>query len=123
MYAHPPLLNRVVREKSVSSSCHSGEYHSGGPYRAWDGTSLMNAMAAVENGTSIRRAAEIYNIPKSTLHDHVTGKIYFGARSGPNPYLTIEEEEELASFLIQSASIGYPHTKSQVLALVQQIIN
>ena len=53
----------------------------------------------------------------------MSGKIDFGARSGPSPYLTAEEEEELASFLIQSASIGYPHTKSQVLAIVQQIVN
>lgn len=58
----------------------------------------MNAMAAVEGGISVRRAAEMYNVLKSTLHDHVEGKISFGARSrsGPSPYLTTEEE--LASF-------------------------
>ena len=84
---------------------------------------LMNAMAAVDNGTSIRKAAEMYGIPRSTLHDHVSGRIKYGARSGPSPYLTTEEEEELASFLLQSAKIGYPHTKSQVFAIVQQIID
>ena len=52
-----------------------------------------------------------------------SGKIAFGARSGPDPYLSSEEEEELARFLLQTAAIGYPHTKRQVLALVQQIIN
>lgn len=54
---------------------------------------------AVEKGESVRRAAEKFNAPKSTLHDHVTIKVMFGARSGPDPYLSMEEEE-LASFLV-----------------------
>ena len=48
--------------------------------------------------------------------------MHCGAKPGPNPYLTYLEEEELASFLIQTAKIGYPHTKKQVLTLVQRII-
>ena len=84
---------------------------------------MQNAMMAVEKGEPVRRAAEMFNVPKSTLHDHITGKVMFGARSGPDPYLTVEEEEELASFLIQTAKIGYPHTKKQILSLVQQIVD
>ena len=80
-------------------------------------------MVAIEKGVSLRRAADMYRVPKSTLYDHVSGKVAFGARSGPDPYLTTEEEEELCSFLIQVATIGYPHTKKQVLALVQQILS
>ena len=93
-----------------------------GKYRNWDEARLMNAMTAVEQGVSLRRAAEMYRVPKSTLYDHVSGKVAFGARSGPDPYLSIEEEEELFSFLIQVAKIGYPHTKKQVLALVQRML-
>ena len=81
---------------------------------------MQNAMMAVEKGEPVRRAAEMFNVPKSILHDHITGKVMFGARSGPDPYLTVEEEEELASFLIQTAKIGYPHTN---LSLVQQIVD
>ena len=82
----------------------------------------MHAMQAVEEGESIRRAAEMYSIPKSTLHDHVRGKVEFGARSGPDPYLTVAEEEELCNFLVQVASIGYPRTKQQVLGIVEDIL-
>lgn len=46
----------------------------------------------------------------------------FGARSGPDLYMSIEEEVELSYFLIQVAKIGYPHTKKQVLALVQRML-
>ena len=49
--------------------------------------------------------------------------VMFGATPGPDPYLSLEEEEELASFLVQTAKIGYPHTKKQYLLLVQQIVD
>ena len=65
----------------------------------------------------------MFDVPKSTLHNKVTGKTGFNVRSGPDPYLTFEEEEELSSFLIQTSKIGYPHTKNQVLTLVQQILD
>ena len=38
-------------------------------------------------------------------------QVNFGAWSGPQPYLSFEEEEVLASFLIRTAKIGYPYTK------------
>ena len=60
---------------------------------------------------------------KSTVHDHLSGKIALGARPGLDPYLSIEEEEELASFLIETAKIGYPHMKRQVLAVVQEMVD
>lgn len=52
----------------------------------------------VQHGQSVRRAAETYGVPKSTLQDRVSGKVPFGAKSGPLSYLT-EEEDELDSFL------------------------
>lgn len=82
----------------------------------------MNALVAMENGISLRKASEMYRIPKSTLHDHFTGKVSFGARPGPDPYLTDAEEEEFVNFLVQIAGVGYPRTRKQVLALVQRII-
>ena len=42
---------------------------------------------------------------------------------GPDSYLDLEEEEELASFLIRSAEVGYPHTKKQTFVLVQQMLD
>ena len=56
---------------------------------------MMNAMLAVEKGNSLRHSAEMYGVPKSTLFDHVTGKVAFGARSGPDTYLRVEEEVRL----------------------------
>lgn len=84
---------------------------------------LCGAIADIEKGMSIRRASEKYNIPRSTLHDHVSGKIAFGARPGRQPYLTLEEEQEFVSFLVECAKIGYSHTRKQAITLMQEIIN
>jgi hypothetical protein len=52
----------------------------------------------------------------------MSGKVEVGAQPGPKRYLS-DEEEELARFLVEVAKIGYPHTKSQTLALVQQMVD
>ena len=84
---------------------------------------MIKAITAVENGTSIRHASELYGVPKSTLHDRVVGRVQHGTRPGPSSYLSEEEEEELVGFLIGCANIGYPHTVAQILGIVQQVIN
>ena len=58
-----------------------------------------------------------YGIPKSTFHDKISGRVTLGAKSGPIPYLSPEEEDELASFLNSCALIGYARTKKETLAL------
>ena len=121
-YAHRPLSQRIYRTqlRYAQPSMCTGQR---GRYRVWDESGLLKAMEAKSSGVSYRRAAAMYGIPTSTLFDHMTGKVEVGAHPGPKPYLSFEEEEELASFLEQTAEIGYPHTRSQVLALVQQMID
>ena len=63
---------------------------------------------------SIRKAAETDGVPKSILHDHVTGKIKLGATTGHPTYFTPEEEQQLVQFINESARIGYPRTPLDV---------
>ena len=35
----------------------------------------------------------------------------------------MKEEEEIVSFLIRCAKIGYPHTRHQIMGLVQEIVS
>ena len=91
-------------------------------YKKWDGATMLEALAAVNKGESVRRAALKYGIPKSTLDDRVTGKVIHGVKSGPHPYLSLSEEEELVSFFLGCAAVGYPRTRKDVLALVQDIV-
>ena len=80
-------------------------------YKQW-GEQLGNAFKEVKEGRlSVQRAAELYNVPKSTLSDRVSGRVEFGSHSGPARYLTDEEEEELVNFICGCASMGYAKTK------------
>ena len=92
-------------------------------YKEWDEISMIKAMTAVEHGTSLRQASELYGVPRSTLHDRVSGKVQHGTRAGRPSYLTPAEEGELVNFLFKCSDIGYPHTVAQVLSIVQQIID
>ena len=72
----------------------------------------------------MRHAAEQYGIPSSTLlSDRITGKVKFGAHSGPERYLSSEEEKELVSFICQSARMGYAKTRTEVLAIVENFLS
>ena len=70
----------------------------------------------------MRHAAEQYGIPTSTLSDYITGKVKFGTHSGPERYLSSEEEKELVSFICQSVRMGYTKTGTEVLVIVENFL-
>ena len=61
----------------------------------WNQDDLEKALALIkDHHASFREASQAYGIPKSTLHDHYSGKSNRSKR-GPTPYLTECEEQEL----------------------------
>ena len=50
-------------------------------------------MEAIEKGDAIRMAAEKVSVPRSSLHDRVSGRVQHGKQPSKPPYLTLEEEE------------------------------
>ena len=79
--------------------------------------------AIVGDGKSIWRAAMQYNVPRSTLFDRVSGRVQPGAVSGSPKYLTSTEEAKLAKFLSRCGAIWYARSKSEILALVQRVLD
>ena len=77
----------------------------------------MNAV--LNEGMSIRYAAEHYAVPKSTLGDRISGRVLPGSTSGPRRILN--DEEELVAFLCRCASVGLSKSWKELLALVQAI--
>ena len=52
-------------------------------YRNWTELSMREAMNAVQQqGMSVNRASIVYGIPRSTLNDHLVGRVLPGAKSG-----------------------------------------
>ena len=70
----------------------------------------------------LRKTSEIYQVPKSTLHDRVTAKVIFCVKSSLSPYLS-SSSKELLNFLLKCSDIGYCHSRKQVIAIVQQIVD
>ncbi len=91
-------------------------------YRAWTDESMTGAMKAVHEGMGVNRAALEYGVPRTTLKDRISERVRHGTKSGPAPYLTPEEEQELREFLETSARIGYPKTRIEVLGIVRKTL-
>ena len=79
---------------------------------------MAYAVKAVIDGSSIRRAAEAYDVPRSTLGDRISGCVVPGSTSGPSKYLNTQEEE-FVQFLIDCSFNGYPRGRLEVIAMVQ----
>ena len=131
----PSLKDRVFRSTCTSTSFNPLSSSSRSKeYKSWDEDQLHRACEAVQRDRataqkegkkqrmSVRRAADAYHVPKSTLQDRLSGRVIFGAKSRPQKYLCDLEEEELVSFLIGSASIGFVRTRTQVLTIVQNVV-
>ena len=76
----------------------------------------------IKDGWTIRRAAEEFGVPRSTLFDHISGWVEFGGRSGPSCYLSDQEEKEMVRFLVGCVKIGFARTRKQALTLVRMAI-
>ena len=84
---------------------------------------MTGAMKAVADGLlGINKAADEFGIPRSTLKDRLLGKVVHGARSGPSPYLSSVEEDELVKFLLTCTDIGLPKTRMEVIGLVTKAV-
>ncbi len=129
MQGHLPISCRIIKDRKanpwqqISSSVVPSRTFRGN-YRNWDEVSMLKAIEAVtKQRVSVRKASELYGVPKSTLSDKVLGKVPVKCRSGPSSYLTFEEEEELTSFILEMAKIGYALTRKEVICIVQRIVD
>ena len=81
---------------------------------------MEKAIAAVKEGCfGVNRAALEFAVPKTTLKDRLAGRVKHGKKSGPVPFLTPQEEEQLATFLVNCSKIGYPKTRVEVIGIVR----
>ena len=125
---YAPLCDRVfvgdvfeVSSRSVRDSVLPSRPSN---YKAWSQRSMAAALKAViEDGMSVRGAAEYYGVPKSTLGDRVSGRVLPGVTSGRCTYLSHEEEEELVTFLCRTALIGHARTRKEVMAIVDRLLS
>lgn len=117
--AFPPLKERIFHSSHSSHTRPVAVTFSGGrpsKYKSWNEENLYLTYQCVQwSELSVRRAAETYNVPPSTLHDRLTGKVPFNKKSGPGKYLSESEEDELENFLVECARVGYARSRKEIL--------
>ena len=87
--------------------------------KQWTDEAMQAAVDAVREGhMPVLRASHLYNIPKTTLYDRISGKVLHGSKLGPKPYFSPTEEREMASFLVDVAKAGYGKTRKEVRHIV-----
>ena len=104
------------------SFCFAGMPHKGrgirSRYRADD---LEKAADAVRGGLSVRAASLRFGVPKSTLHDRVSGRIQPGAIYGKAPVLPQKTEEMMATQVKKAAAEGFGITRLKLMAKAGQV--
>ena len=82
---------------------------------AYSKEDLRNAVEEVKSGTgvSIRGTAQKYGIPRSTLHDHISGRHEQVGKGGPT-VLTSTEEREIALTCMSLGEMGFGLTRDLV---------
>lgn len=73
-------------------------------------------MNEVKNGfLSLQKASKKYNVPKSTLHDHVSEKVKERAVYEKTPVLTADDEKQLLKSTTERAEMGVGFSKRNFL--------
>ena len=77
--------------------------------------SLTKAVEAVKDKSlSLRAASAMYDIPRSTIHNYITGKSNVGATKGPNTILTSDEEQQLVEWASHGTNWQWPNKKANL---------
>jgi hypothetical protein len=86
----------------------------------WSNDQLRQGIAAVDNGMSMKKAAETYGIPYSSFRDWCYGRTSTRLR-GARGVLTGEEEEQIVQYLIDMCDRGYGLSPTQLKMKVYEI--
>ena len=117
----PNKKKKGFQKSHNTSPCTSPSNKRSGKRKQWTDSQMMSALDAVL--TKQLPANKAARVPPSTLKDHLSGRVIHGVKPGPTPYLTTQEEQELAEHLVLSAKVGYGKTRQDVMNLVETYVN
>ena len=75
--------------------------------KLWQEDAMKEAVAFVHDGSTLRQAAKLYNVPVETLRRRCDGTVTLDCKPGPSTVLTVEEEQCLAEYIIEMADRGF----------------
>ena len=79
----------------------------------WSNEALRLAIEALDEGGAWSEVSAKYKIPRSSIRDHVIGRI-IGRKMGPKTVLSTNEEQKLCDYISLIVSWGHPMTPLQL---------
>ena len=76
----PKLISTLRGHPKARHGLHLPHMTQAAPFKQWSNEDLKLAIKAAKDGWTIRRAAEEFGVPKSTLYDRVSAHVAFEAR-------------------------------------------
>jgi len=89
--------------------------------KAYNAQQMSRALADVSAGMSIRKAAKVWSVPRTTLNDLKLGN-YKQSRPGPCTVLTTDEENMLVEWLIEMSRRALPVSRDCLLDSIQAVL-
>ena len=84
-------------------------------YMKYSKEHLENAVKSVKDGVySYRKASQVFGVPKTTIIDHVSGRIELTSKPGRKPVIPLEIENAVAQKVAEAANMGFGITKKQL---------
>jgi len=94
-----------------------------GQRKLWSQESMQAAVRSVnEDDLHVREASRLYNVPFESLRRRVNRTAEVDCRPGPSTVLTEEEEEQLATYIVKMADMGFGLCPDTVKGLVLRIV-
>ncbi|CAG2244263.1 unnamed protein product [Mytilus edulis] len=91
-------------------------------YMKYGKENLENAIKSIKDGVySYRRASQVFGVPKTTIIDHVSGRIELNAKPGRKPVIPIEMENVVARKVVEAANKGFGITKKQLQMKISRL--
>lgn len=85
---------------------------------------IRSAMEGLLSGKykTISEAASVNGVHYDQIQRRAKGKVKWYTRNGPEPYLTLSEEQQLSRWVITMGNRGFPVTSKQLKDTVQEMI-
>ena len=91
--------------------------------KLWTEESMEAAHNSIHHENKrLREAARMYNIPVEILRRHANGSVEAGCKTGPSTVLTVEDEDRLATYLVEMADMGFDLSRDTVMELAFTIV-
>ena len=91
---------RKSKKQSSSSVKTSFESRKGKVRKSYDSQRMQSAVYDVVAGMSVKKAAQKWSVPRTTLNDIKLGRYKHDARPGPSTILTQAEESLLQEWVV-----------------------